>query len=111
MSVRCNTGNPETSGSLVGPGESMHSGAIMEAAGDRAGASELSEDALKFILVAGSGGYHHHPAENGLRPLPSGSGVVFLGVLRRQLAFGGSETVNRNQVRMKCVASPSGRSR
>jgi hypothetical protein len=103
MSVRCNTGKPETSDPFVGPGESVHSGEVMTAVGDGAGASEPSEDALKFILVAGSGGDHHHPAENGMLPLPSGSGVVFLGVLRRQLAFGGPETVNRNQVRMKCV--------
>jgi hypothetical protein len=66
-------------------------------------ASQPSETALNFILVAGPGGYHHHPAENGLPPLPSGSGVVFLGVLRRQQAFGGPETVNRNQVNMKVV--------
>lgn len=103
MSVRCNTGNPETSGSLVSPDERGHAGETIEGVGDSAGASRRSEDALKFILVAGAGGYHHHPPIKGLLPLPSGSGVVFLGVLRRQLAFGGPETVNRNQVRMKRV--------
>jgi len=46
MSVRCNTGKPETSDPFVGPGESVHSGEVMTAVGDGAGASEPSEDAL-----------------------------------------------------------------
>ena len=100
MSIRRSAGKPETAGSRASPGEPVRSGAIIGAAGDRAGASEPSEEALKFILVAGCGGHHHHPAEKGLRPPPGGSGVVFLGVLRRQLALRGPETVNRNQVRM-----------
>lgn len=36
-------------------------------------------------------------------PLPSGSGVVFLCVLRRQQAFGDQKLFKRNQVHMKCV--------
>lgn len=63
-----------------------------------AGVSEPAEAALNFILVAGPGEHHHHSVDNGLLPLPSGSGMVFLCAQRRQRAFGGLETVNRNQV-------------
>lgn len=103
MPVRFNIRNPATAGSLASPGESDRAGERIEGVSESGGASEPHEDALKFILVAGPGGYHHHQADNGMLPLHSGAGVVFLGVLRRQQASGGPETVKRNQVHMKWV--------
>lgn len=98
MSSGCNTGNSETADSRASLGERALAKVIIECVSDIAGVAEPSEAALNFLLVAGPGGHHHHPTDNGLLPLPSGSGAVFLFALRRQQAFGGLETVNRNQV-------------
>ncbi len=84
--------------SRASPGERALAEVIIECGSDSAGVAELSEAVLNFLLVAGPGGHHHHPTDNGLLPLPSGSGAVFLFALRRQQAFEGLETVDRNQV-------------
>ena len=79
-------------------GEWVFAEVMIEGVSAIASVSEPSDEALNFILVAGPGGHHHHPGDNGLLKLPSGSGMVFLCAQRRQRAFGGLETVNRNQV-------------
>ncbi len=98
MSSGCNTGNSETADLRASLGERGRAEVTIECVSDIAGVAEPSEAALNFLLVAGPGGHHHHPADNGLLPLPSGSGAVFLFALRRQQAFEGLETVNGNQV-------------
>jgi hypothetical protein len=95
MCSGCNTRNPGAAGSRASAGEGVFADVMIEGVSDIAGVSEPSEEALNFLLVAGPGGHHHHSADNGLLPLPSG---VFLFALRRQRAFEGLETVNRNQV-------------
>lgn len=98
MPSGCNTGNSKTADSRASLGVQVRAEMMMEGVSDIAGVAEASEVAVNFLLVAAPGGHHHHPAVNGLLPLPSGSGVVFLFALRRQRAFEGLETVNRNQV-------------
>jgi hypothetical protein len=94
----CNSGSPGAADCRASLGEWVFAEVMIEGVSAIAGVSKLSEEALNFILVAGPGGHHQHPADNGLLPLPSGSGMVFLCAQRRQRAFGGLETVNRNQV-------------
>lgn len=94
----CNTGSSGAADCRASLGEWVFAEAMIEGVSAIASVSEPSDEALNFILVAGPGGHHHHPGDNGLLTLPSGSGMVFLCAQRRQRAFGGLETVNRNHV-------------
>jgi hypothetical protein len=102
MPVRLNVGNPATAGSLASLGESGRVGERIERVSESPGASEPHEDALKFILVAGPWGDHHHRADNGMLPLHGGAGGVSW-CPATPAGVGRPETVNRNQVHMKQV--------